>query len=63
MTTLRAVSLVAVIFVGLAVAIFGAAFLGYITGQLALLLLVALLGMYLGFGVLIAVYRFTGRLK
>ena len=43
--------------------IFAAAYLGYITGQLALLLLVAMLGMYLGFGVLIAVYRFTSKLK
>jgi hypothetical protein len=63
MTTLKAVSLVAVLFVGLAVGIFAAAYLGYITGQLALLLLVAMLGMYLGFGVLIAVYRFTSKLK
>jgi F0F1-type ATP synthase assembly protein I len=63
MTTLKAVSLVAVIFVGISVGIFAAAFLGYITVQLALLLLVALLGMYLGFGILIAVYRFTSRLK
>jgi len=28
-----------------------------------LLLLIALLGLYLGFGVLIAVYRFTSKLK
>ena len=63
MTTLKAVGLVATIFVALAVGIFIAAFLEYITVQLALLLLVALLGMYVGFGVLIAVYRFTSRLK
>jgi len=35
---------------------------GVITFQLALLILVALLGLYFGFGVLIAVYRFVGRL-
>ena len=34
-----------------------------ITFQLALLMLVALLGLYFGFGVLIAVYRFVARLK
>lgn len=34
-----------------------------ITLQLALLMLVALLGLYFGFGVLIAVYRFTAKLK
>lgn len=34
-----------------------------ITFQMAMLMLVALLGLYFGFGVLIALYRFTGRLK
>lgn len=34
-----------------------------ISFQLALLMLVALVGLYFGFGVLIAVYRFTGKLK
>lgn len=33
-----------------------------ITYQMALLLFVGLLGLYVGFGVLIAVYRFVGRL-
>jgi hypothetical protein len=33
-----------------------------ITPQLALLMLVALTGLYFGFGVLIAVYRFISRL-
>ena len=36
---------------------------GVITFQLAMLMLVALLGLYFGFGVLIALYRFVGRLK
>lgn len=34
-----------------------------VTFQMALLMLVALLGLYFGFGVLIAVYRFTARLE
>jgi xanthosine utilization system XapX-like protein len=34
-----------------------------ITVELALLMLVALLGMYLGFGILIAVYRLIGKLE
>jgi hypothetical protein len=34
-----------------------------ITWQLALLMLIALLGLYFGFGVLVAVYRFTARLR
>jgi hypothetical protein len=36
---------------------------GAVTFQLGLLMLVALLGLYFGFGVLIAVYRFVGRLE
>lgn len=34
-----------------------------ITPQLALLMFVALLGLYFGFGVLIAVYRFMSKLQ
>ena len=34
-----------------------------ITGTLAMLMLIALLGMYVGFGFLIAVYRFVEKLK
>jgi hypothetical protein len=63
MTMVKSVILVAAIFVVLALGIFIAAFLQYLSVQLALLLLIALLGMYLGFGVLIAVYRFTSKLK
>jgi hypothetical protein len=36
---------------------------GVVTFQLGLLMLVALLALYFGFGVLIAVYRFVGRLE
>ena len=63
MTMLKAVASVAALFVVLALGIFAAAALGYISAQLAMLMLVALLGLYLGFGVLIAVYRFTSKLK
>jgi hypothetical protein len=50
-------------FVVLAIGIVVAAHMGLLGGELALLMLVALLGLYVGFGVLIAVYRFTTRLK
>ena len=63
MTMVKSVILVAAIFVVVALGIFIAAFLQYLSVQLALLLLIALLGLYLGFGVLIAVYRFTSKLK
>ena len=63
MTLIKSVLLVAALFVVVALGIFIAAFLQYLSVQLALLLLIALLGLYLGFGVLIAVYRFTSKLK
>jgi hypothetical protein len=63
MTLVKSVLLVAALFVVVALGIFIAAFLQYLSVQLALLLLIALLGLYLGFGVLIAVYRFTSKLK
>ena len=34
-----------------------------ISFEMAMLMIVALLGMYIGFGVLIAVYRLIGKLK
>jgi len=36
---------------------------GVITPQMAMLMFVGLLGLYVGFGVLIAVYRFTSKLE
>jgi len=63
MTPLKTAVGIASIFVILAVGIFAAAYFEYVSVQLAMLLLVALLGMYLGFGVLIAVWRFTSKLK
>jgi hypothetical protein len=50
---------IAVSFVGLAGTIVLLAGLQIIGAVMAKLMLVALLGMYIGFGVLIAVYRFT----
>jgi len=61
--TFKYAALAGVGFVLLAVGIVVAAFTGLIGGPLALLALIALLGLYVGFGVLIAVYRFTSRLK
>ena len=63
MTPLKAAVGVASLFVILAIGIFAAAFFEYMSVQLAMLLLVALLGLYLGFGVLVAVWRFTSKLK
>jgi hypothetical protein len=63
MTPLKVAVGVASLFVILAIGIFAAAFFEYMSVQLAMLLLVALLGLYLGFGVLVAVWRFTSKLK
>lgn len=62
-TALRTAALVSVSFIAL---VFGVIVLlgkHIVTFQMALLMLVALFGLYLGFGVLIAVYRFTDKLK
>lgn len=53
---------VAVSFVGLAVLVVVLSAKRIITFQMAMLMLVALLGLYVGFGVLIAVYRFISKL-
>ncbi len=50
-------------FTGIVVLVMALLIKGVITFQLAMLMLVALLGLYFGFGVLIAVYRFVARLK
>jgi hypothetical protein len=62
-TALRTAALVAVSFTALAIGVIVLLGKHVITFQMALLMLVALLGLYLGFGVLIAVYRFTDKLK
>jgi hypothetical protein len=46
----------------LAVVIIALAVLGVVTMQLALLMLVGLVGLYFGLGVLVLVYRFVSRL-
>ena len=51
------------LFTGLVVAIIFLAITKRITGPMAMLMLIALLGMYVGFGFLIAVYRFVDKLK
>lgn len=53
---------IAASFIGLAGTIVLLAGLQIIGAVMAKLMLVALLGMYVGFGVLIAVYRFIGKL-
>lgn len=52
----------ALTFTALAIAIFLLLVWHVLTPQLALLMLVALVGLYFGFGVLIAVYRFISKL-
>jgi len=54
---------IAVSFIGLAGTIMFLSRTEIISVVLAKLMLVALLGMYVGFGFLIAVYRLIGRLK
>jgi len=61
--TLLVVGGIAASFIGLAGAIILLSRTEIIGVVLAKLMLVALLGMYVGFGFLIAVYRLIGRLK
>jgi ABC-type polysaccharide/polyol phosphate export permease len=61
--TIRVIAGIAASFIGLVGTII---FLGekkIISFELAILMLVALLAMYVGFGILIAVYRLMGRLE
>ena len=50
-------------FIALIVFILYLAVKAVITPQMAMLMFVALLGLYIGFGVLIAVYRFMNKLQ
>jgi len=61
--TLKVVAGIAASFIGLVAVIIFLSRARIITVEMALLMLVALLGMYLGFGILIAVYRLVGRLQ
>lgn len=60
---LRVAALVASTFTVLAAAILFSIVKRYIGFELGLLMLVALVGLYFGFGVLIAVHRFVGKLQ
>jgi hypothetical protein len=60
---LRNLALAALSFTALAVVIFLLLVWHVVTPQIALLMLVALVGLYFGFGVLIAVYRFISKLE
>jgi hypothetical protein len=61
--TLKVVAGVGASFTGLVVAIIFLLEKRIIGVEMAILMLVALLAMYVGFGILIAVYRFMGRLE
>jgi hypothetical protein len=61
--TLKVIAGVAASFIGLAGTIIFLSETKIISFEMAILMLVALLGMYIGFGVLIAVYRLLGKLE
>ena len=61
--TLRIVAGIAVSFIGLAGAIIFLSEMKIISFEIAKLMLVGLLAMYVGFGVLIAVYRLIAKLE
>lgn len=61
-TNLKKLAAVALSFTGFCVLIFLLLVWHVVSVQIALLMLVALVGLYLGFGVLIAVYRFVSKL-
>jgi hypothetical protein len=60
---LKIAAAISLSFTGIVVLVMALLVQGVITFQLALLMLVALLGLYFGFGVLIFLYRFVDRLK
>lgn len=61
--TLKVVAGIAASFTGLVGTIIFLSEMKIISFEMAILMLVALLGMCLGFGILIAVYRFIGKLE
>jgi hypothetical protein len=60
---LKIAAAISLSFTGIVVLIMTLLVKAVITFQMALLMLVALLGLYFGFGVLIFLYRFVERLK
>ena len=61
--TLKVVAGIAASFTSLGAVIIFLLVQRIISFQLAMLMLIALVGLYFGFGTLIALYRFTGKLK
>jgi hypothetical protein len=61
--SLRTLALVAGSFTALAIGIIALTVWRIVTFQLGLLLLVALVGMYFGFGILILIHRFVAKLE
>ncbi len=61
--TIKVVAGIAASFIGLAGTIIFLAEKKIISFEMAILMLVALLAMYVGFGILIAVYRLMGKLE
>jgi len=61
--TLKVVAGIVISFTGLVGTIIVLSATKIISFQVAMLMLVALLGMYIGFGILIAVYRLIGKLE
>ena len=61
--TLKVVAGIAASFIGLVGTIIFLLVKKIISVEMAILMLVALLAMYVGFGILIAVYRLMGRLE
>lgn len=60
---LKIAAAISLTFTGIVVLIFTLMIKGVVTFQMGLLMLVALLGLYFGFGVLILIYRFVARLE
>jgi len=60
---LKIAAAISLSFTGIVVLVMALLVKGVITFQMALLMLIALLGLYFGFGVLIFLYRFVDRLK
>jgi len=58
-----AVAGIIALFFGLAATVVAVRLSGAISGQMALLMLVGLIGLYIGFGILFAVYRFVRDLE
>jgi hypothetical protein len=61
--TLKVVAGIAASFIGLVGTVIFLLETKVISFEMAMLMLVALLAMYVGFGILIAVYRFMGKLE